>query len=365
MAQKLLSLNNNATSISFNHDCSQLAVGMSDNTCPIYKFSPPNNWTRVAVLSNHTGRVTSVDWAKNSSKIVTVSSDRNAYVWSDSNNQGNWTPELVLLRISRAATCVRWSPLENKFAVGSSARLATVCYWEKGQNCWVSKHIKKPIRSTIMCVDWHPENALLATGSSDMTCRIFSAYVKDIESKPAETGWGKKMPFGQLMVEYKTSGWVQTVSFSSTGNELAIGSHDSTTNIAFAGYQQMMICYGKHLPFTCLEWIAPNQVIAVGHDRCPYLFQLQGQELICLGRCFGKQNAGSSQQTNAMRAFQQLDLANRNAAEELDTVHVAPICGMRISNGIKANVSSFVTCGGDGLVYMWHVDKVRGDIQEV
>lgn len=33
-------------------------------------------------------------------------------------------------------------------------------------------------------------------------CRVYSAYVKEIEEKPEATVWGKKMPFGQLMAEF-------------------------------------------------------------------------------------------------------------------------------------------------------------------
>ena len=47
-------------------------------------------------------------------RLVTCSADRNAYVWTQSDD-GKWKPTLVLLRINRAATCVRWSPLGKIF----------------------------------------------------------------------------------------------------------------------------------------------------------------------------------------------------------------------------------------------------------
>lgn len=98
---------------------------------------------------------------------------------------------------------------------------------------WVSKHIKKPIRSTITSIDWHPGNYLIAAGSSDFKCRVFSAYVKEIEEKPKETVWGKKMPFGNMMAEYSNGGggWVHGVSFSLSGNKLAWVGHDSSVSV--------------------------------------------------------------------------------------------------------------------------------------
>merc|ERR1711936_852986 len=86
--------------------------------------------------------------APNTNRIVTCSSDRNAYVWVQGQD-GQWKYTLVLLRINRAATCVRWSPDENKFAVGSGAKIISVCYYEKDNDWWVAKHIKKPLKSTV------------------------------------------------------------------------------------------------------------------------------------------------------------------------------------------------------------------------
>ena len=76
----------------------------------------------------HDKIITSTDWAPNSNRIVTASQDRNAYVWTQTQDPQTgrvvWKPTLVLLRINRAATYVRWSPNEDKFAVASGARYA-------------------------------------------------------------------------------------------------------------------------------------------------------------------------------------------------------------------------------------------------
>jgi WD40 repeat protein len=70
----------------------------------------------------HDKLITAISWAPQTNRIVTCSQDRNAYVWTPTEN--GWKPALVLLRINRAATCVKWSPKEDKFAVGSGARSA-------------------------------------------------------------------------------------------------------------------------------------------------------------------------------------------------------------------------------------------------
>lgn len=50
-----------------------------------------------------------------------------------------------------------------------------------GQDWWVSKMIKKH-KSTVLSVAWHPNSQLLATGGCDFKCRIFSAFIPEVDS---------------------------------------------------------------------------------------------------------------------------------------------------------------------------------------
>ncbi len=191
----------------FNASGDKVALSKNNREVDIYSLAPGprSSATREATLDQHDLRVTGIDWAPTTNRIVTCSADRNAYVWNRDPATGAWRHTLVLLRINRAATCVRWSPKENKFAVGSGARLISVCYFEAENDWWVAKHIKKPIKSTVSALDWHPNNCLLAAGSTGFKVRVFSGYVKDIEEKPTATPWGSKMPFNQLMAEFSNS----------------------------------------------------------------------------------------------------------------------------------------------------------------
>jgi actin related protein 2/3 complex subunit 1A/1B len=169
----------------------ELAMSPNSNEVHIHRRDGKGGWILESVLNQHDLRVSAIDWAPKSNRIVTCSADRNAYVWNFVN--GAWKPTLVLLRINRAATCVRWSPNEDKFAVGSGAKLISICYFEEANDWWVSKHIKKQIRSTITCLDWHPNNFLIACGSTDFRVRVYSACIKEVDGKePANTSWGPK-----------------------------------------------------------------------------------------------------------------------------------------------------------------------------
>jgi len=361
MAQKLLSLGTPITCMAFNADCSQLAVGLINNQVQVFQFQSPNKWNKIHTLDKHISRITGIDWCSNTGKIVTVSADRNAYVWQLTGNE--WKPQLVLLRISKAATCVKWSPNGDKFAVGTAARLVTVCYFESSQNAWVSKHIKKDIRSTVLCIDWHPGNIFLAVGSSDYTCKIFSAYVKEIESKPTDLSWSSKPSFGVKAHDVKLSCWVNSVSFSPDGSIVAIAGHDSTMRVLFTNGVVGEVFYGKNLPFCDLLWTNSNQIVGVGHNNCAYLMEVSGQGVVtCKGRHLG---ANAVRRGNIGAMWQQRDKAGQEKASTVNTAHRGVINQIRVTNGGPGRVASFATSAGDGKVCMWNWTQLVGQLEQI
>lgn len=131
-----------------------------------------------------------------------------------------------MLRINRGAICVKWSPLENKFAVGTGSRVIAICYYDDDNKWWASKSIKKPIRSSVLSLSWHPNNylignillininyAFLAAGTSDHKCRVFSAYLKQIESRPSVSVWVEELKVSLLFRRMNGAVACRLVSF--------------------------------------------------------------------------------------------------------------------------------------------------------
>jgi actin related protein 2/3 complex subunit 1A/1B len=122
-------------------------------------------------LKEHQDHVTGLSWSSNN-RIVSCSSDRNAYVWTYEGAE--WKPTLVLLRIPKGARCVAWNAQENKFVVGSVGVVA-VCWFDEENNWWVSKHIK--VKGTVLSINWHMGGIIFACGSTDgkavISCKIF------------------------------------------------------------------------------------------------------------------------------------------------------------------------------------------------
>jgi len=347
-------------------------LAMSHNSKDVTLYNTKGQgWEKTAVLDQHDLRVTGIDWAPTTNRIVTCSSDRNAYVWVKGSD-GVWKYTLVLLRINRAATCVRWSPEENKFAVGSGAKIISVCYYEKDNDWWVAKHIKKPLKSTITSLDWHPNNILLAAGSSDFKVRVYSGFIKEIEPKPSATPWGARMPMGNLMTEFSNSpnggGWVHAVSFSADGSKLAWVGHDSSISVADAAKDMMVMKLRTDLlPMLTLTWLSPNTLVAAGHNCVPITFNLdQGGSVTQGARLEEDKKQESTGASSAMRMFQNKDRLGQSELEsKLNTTHQNQISELRIHSGTKGSVNTISTCAGDGKLVIWDIKSLASKMSNL
>ena len=97
-------------------------------------------------------QVSGLDWSPVTNKLVSCSHDRNAFVWTYSEDAGVWEPSLVILRINRGALDVKWSPDGKKFAVASGAKSVPICHYEEANDWWISKMIKKQPSLLDFCI---------------------------------------------------------------------------------------------------------------------------------------------------------------------------------------------------------------------
>ncbi|KAF8163420.1 actin-related protein ARPC3 [Crassisporium funariophilum] len=373
------------TSHAFSADRSQLAVSLNSNDAQIFSRQG-SDWVCTETLSEHDKLITAIDWAPNTNRIVTSSQDRNAYVWQEQPDPETgklvWKPTLVLLRINRAATDVRWSPKEDKFAVASGARAIAICSFDPENNWWVSKLLKKPIRSTVLSVDWHPNNVLLAAGSADMKARVFSAYIKEVDERPAPTVWGSKLPFNTVCGEYTSpaGGWVHTVGFSPSGDVLAFASHDSSISIVYPGGPVVHNIRMPSLPLVSLAWTSEGTIIAAGHDCRPLVFsgsEAGWQKAGTLddvnapkspeARSFGSNASVGRLKTSAFATFRDADSrgqssvggsASPTADTKLLTIHQNTITSVRPYEYDANGVAKVSTSGVDGMLVIWDVNAV-------
>ena len=350
----------------WNKDKTQLAVCPNNNTVVIFKkpATEDGTWERIATLSEHDALVTDIAWAPTTNRILTTSQDRNAYVWTKEGG-GEWKPMLVILRITAAATSVQWSPDEQKFAVGSGARTVPICYFEAENNFWVSKMLKGHM-STIQAVAWHPNTPVVATACTDFKCRIFSAYLKNVDGKAVSTPWGDNPKFGTLFYEVESSGWVRNVAFSPDGATLAFCSHNATVSFVdvVSGASPQVVRLSD-LPLTSLLFLPDGSLVGAGHCYDPLLLARSGSGWAVVGKLVGKvaEKATTGNFANARNMFATQTAQGQSTKErQTDTItsaHQNQVCGIQLfGSSFGATMAEFTTSALDGKVVFWTRDEI-------
>jgi len=344
----------------FNADRTLLAVSSAEK---IFIFGFENgNWVKRNELPQHDLSVTGLDWAPKTNRLVSSSHDKNSFVWTVGENN-TYKPELVLLRSQYGLSCVKWSPLENKFAVGTHAKHIAVTYYEKENDWWVAKQIKKSIQSTVLCIDWHPNNVLICCGTSDFRVFVFSAYIKEVDEKPAPNPWGSKLPFGVLLAEYTSSSWVHSVAFSPSGNQLVFSNRASELSLinktsANGDSAQPTVVRHKFLPFTSLLWIDDTTFLGIGHELSPILFETVNGEAVYRKTIGVPASEKGNAQNSAFKMFRDINRNSNNAAPTVtdtpsNSLHQNSVKTIKSYATNQKGVAKFSTSGLDGIIAVW------------
>ncbi|XP_023553744.1 actin-related protein 2/3 complex subunit 1B-like isoform X1 [Cucurbita pepo subsp. pepo] len=348
-------------------DHSMVAFCPNNNEVHIYK-SLQDNWERVHVLQKHDQLISGIDWSVRSNRIVTASHDRNSYVWNLEGSE--WVPTLVILRLNRAALCVQWSPKENKFAVGSGAKTVCICYYEQENNWWVSKLIRKRHDSSVTNVAWHPNNLLLATTSTDGKCRIFSTFIKGVDTKDSRAGKFSDSKFGELIVQLDLSfSWAFGVKWSPSGNTLAYAGHNSmiyfVDEVGPSPLAQSVAF--RDLPLRDILFVSERMVIGTGFDCNPMAFAADERGIWSFIRFLGERKtaSGSKYGSQFSEAFGKLYGQSKQGVGN-DSVESSRLRGCVHENCITcivplrepgvSTIKRFSTSGLDGKVVIWDLE---------
>jgi actin related protein 2/3 complex subunit 1A/1B len=340
-------------------DNQRVAICPNTNEIIIYRKSG-NAFEPEHVLTEHDAIVTSIVWGRETNRILTCSQDRNAYVWTYTDNA--WKPVLVILRINRSATICSWSPREDKFAVSSGAQCVSICYFEQDNNWWVSKHIKKEFTSTVLCNDWHPNNILIAAGGSDMYARVYSGFIKQIDRKEdvaQGTAFGKRLPFGTLLGEWKMPAWVISIKWSPSGNRLAWSCHNSSLHVLDCETTDHVLnsCNYNMLPLRDFVWLNDDTIVGGGFDCNLLLFQFQGGQWVYV------KNLDTKRETKAAGGGARDKWINRTqmGQEETTDQELATRHQNCISVVKRIDDNTLSTTGLDGNIVLWNLRKLSQD----
>jgi len=360
-----------ATCHAWNADRSMLAVCPNSNVVIIFKVpkAADDPWERVATLSEHDALVTDIAWAPKTNRILTTSQDRNAYVWN-LEADGSWKPMLVILRIAAAATSVQWSADEQKFAVGSGSKTVPVCYFEAENNFWVSKMLKGH-KSTITSVAWHPSTPIVATACNDFKCRVYSAYLKNVDGKAVSTPWGDNPKFGTLFLEIESLGWVRDVAFSPAGDSFAFCSHNSTVSFVdvVGGPESAQTVRMSELPLTRIVYLPDGSLVGAGHSYDPVVFARTAGGWKVAGKLSGAKKAEEKKGNfaNAKNMFlNQTQTGSAVASEKLTSLHQNQVCGLQLYGAaFQGQPFEFTTTALDGRIVFWSRDEITSAMSAI
>jgi len=345
-----------------------IAFCPNNNEVHIYKFFT-DKWEKLHVLSKHDQIVSGIDWSRSSNKIVTVSHDRNSYVWTQEGS--DWIPTLVILKLNRAALCVQWSPKENKFAVGSGAKSVCICYYEQENNWWISKVIRKRHESSVTSLAWHPNNIYLATTSTDGKCRVFSTFIKGVDTRGSQSSTSTDSKFGEQIAQLDLSStWVFGVRWSASGKTLAYAGHNSmiyfVDEVESAPAAQNLAL--RDLPLRDVLFVSERTVIGVGFDCNPMIFAADetglwsfvgflderkatpstskaSQLSEALGKLYGQSKQGTS--SDSVEPSKPRGGAHENCIT----------CIVPLTKGRDGTIKRFSTSGLDGKIVVWDLEN--------
>lgn len=371
----------------WNKDRTQVAVSPNNEQVFIYDTKGKENladWGEpVHVLNEHSGFVSAIDWNPKTNLIVTSGHDRNAYVWKYDESSKDWKQTLVILRINRAATGVKWSPNGDKFAVTSGAKCVPVCHFEESNNWWISKMIKGH-KSTVLTLDWCPNNKFVVTGATDFKCRIFSAFIKNIDNESDDgygSLWPKQHEFGECLAEFdQAKAWVNGVSWAPNGWKVAFVGHGSTLHTVdlknVGSKSAVQTIFSRYLPYLNVQFLSDNSLLATGFDSNPTVYVNTGSDDAPqwvekerldkegAGEEKKDEKAGGAGFGSAFAKFKQADTHGQKfgaakTVDEAKTYHKNTITGVQlVQEGGKT--TGFTTSGIDGRVLFWDLKGVAG-----
>ncbi|CAK4068841.1 unnamed protein product [Aphanomyces euteiches] len=381
-------LTDSITAHAWNRDRTKVAICPNTNEIWIYsncQAPDVSQWRKEATLTEHDMVVSGLDWSPVHDMIVSCSHDRSAFVWKYEVSERKWKPSLVVLRITRAATTVKWSPDGKKFAVGSSAKCVSVCYYEPKENWWISKVIKKH-KSTVVDLDWHPNSQLLVTASTDMQCRVFAAYVGEVDGTPDASPFPAMAPFGEPMAEFdNANAWVNSAVWSPQGNRLAFAGHGSSIHFVQFGRPGeapiMQTLRFSQLPLTRLLFLSNDAVVGCSFDFNILLFTTDRNGYWTFSELLDKKSSsataakagGSGSEFNNVRKLWDSKVSRGQSADAtsgdkgaLWTKHHNTItCIKPTLKAANGAVSEFTTSGLDGRIVSWKLSSLNLDMSKL
>ena len=340
--------------VAFNKDFTQVALSKKDNLIYIYSIKDimkPDTWKLLYTLDSHFQYISGLDWCPATNRLLSCSYDKTSFVWEFSDKK--WNPNNVVATTKLGYLCCKWNKRGDKFCEGTSAKQLLIGYFNKKSNWWMGVNIKAHKSSVVTC-EIDPTSLFVLSGSTDLRIYVSSCYLPKVDDQFLNDSTKPlAQEFGQVIYEFKTNCWVNSVAWLPSGNLGIVAGQDATISLINYSEQKSDVIRCKHSPATSLIPISDTSFLAVCYDRNIIEYGKEGdswkiKKTITEKGSGAQQKAKSSIVSAQLEKFQKMGNINKDnlavSTKQAGHLHQSLISSANIKGKdmITTDVSGFV-----------------------
>ena len=340
--------------VAFNKDFTQVALSKKDNLIYIYSIKDimkPDTWKLLYTLDSHFQYISGLDWCPATNRLLSCSYDKTSFVWEFSDKK--WNPNNVVATTKLGYLCCKWNKRGDKFCEGTSGKQLLIGYFNKKSNWWMGVNIKAHKSSVVTC-EIDPTSLFVLSGSTDLRIYVSSCYLPEVDDQFLNDSTKPlAQKFGQVIYEFKTNCWVNSVAWLPSGNLGIVAGQDATISVINYREQKSDVIRCKHSPATSLIPISDTSFLAVCYDRNIIEYGKEGdswkiKKTITEKGSGAQQKAKSSIVSAQLEKFQKMGNINKDnlavSTKQAGHLHQSLISSANIKGKdmITTDVSGFV-----------------------
>ena len=340
--------------VAFNKDFTQVALSKKDNLIYIYSIKDimkPDTWKLLYTLDSHFQYISGLDWCPATNRLLSCSYDKTSFVWEFSDKK--WNPNNVVATTKLGYLCCKWNKRGDKFCEGTSAKQLLIGYFNKKSNWWMGVNIKAHKSSVVTC-EIDPTSLFVLSGSTDLRIYVSSCYLPEVDDQFLNDSTKPlAQEFGQVIYQFKTNCWVNSVAWLPSGNLGIVAGQDATISVINYSEQKSDVIRCKHSPATSLIPISDTSFLAVCYDRNIIEYGKEGdswkiKKTITEKGSGAQQKAKSSIVSAQLEKFQKMGNINKDnlavSTKQAGHLHQSLISSANIKGKdmITTDVSGFV-----------------------
>ena len=340
--------------VAFNKDFTQVALSKKDNLIYIYSIKDimkPDTWKLLYTLDSHFQYISGLDWCPATNRLLSCSYDKTSFVWEFSDKK--WNPNNVVATTKLGYLCCKWNKRGDKFCEGTSAKQLLIGYFNKKSNWWMGVNIKAHKSSVVTC-EIDPTSLFVLSGSTDLRIYVSSCYLPEVDDQFLNDSTKPlAQEFGQVIYQFKTNCWVNSVAWLPSGNLGIVAGQDATISVINYSEQKSDVIRCKHSPATSLIPISDTSFLAVCYDRNIIEYGKEGdswkiKKTITEKGSGAQQKAKSSIVSAQLEKFQKMGNINKDnlavSTKQAGHLHQSLISSANIKGKdmITTDVSGFI-----------------------